>query len=118
MSNDEQETPLNSYFEMVFTNTDHNLIFDKHKSPSIRWYEGGRDLSSMYEAQEYVSSEIYSEILNNYDGYKTTDPKLAYSLLFLLIQGKTTGYITREVHAAMDRDSIENKTYYLVWMSP
>jgi hypothetical protein len=43
----------------------------------------------MYEAEEYVKSDIYPGILHNYNGYKTTDPKLAYSLVFELIKIKT-----------------------------
>ncbi|GAB6992167.1 hypothetical protein [Paenibacillus pini] len=115
MSKENNDIPSNAYREFIFTNNDSNLILDKNKSPSIKWYEEKRnDISSMYEAQEYISSEIYSKILNDYTGYKTTDSKLAFSLLFQLIQAKTIGYITKEVYANID--IIENRQYYQVWI--
>ncbi|MFU1795395.1 hypothetical protein ACM1RC_16125 [Paenibacillus azoreducens] len=116
MSNDNNEFPINSYKENIFTNTESNKILEKNKSLSVTWYEDKKTFSSMYEAQEYISSEIYPEILHHYNGYKTTDPQLACSLLFELIKAKTHGFITREVHASID--VIEKKLYYLVWTSP
>ncbi|WP_106768035.1 hypothetical protein [Paenibacillus faecalis] len=115
MSNDDKDFRADSYSEFIFTNTEGNKIYEKNKSTFVTWYEENKIFSSMYEVQEYISSEIYPEILHNYNGYKTTDPKLAYSLLFELIKIKTHGYLTREVYA--DIDLIDEKLYYLVWIS-
>lgn len=116
MFNKDKELRPDTYTEIVFTNEEKDKhLVGRNNFPSVSWYEENKVFSSMYEAQEYISSEVYPEILHNYNGYKTTDLKLASSLLFELMKIRTNGYLTREVYA--DIDVIDKKLYYLVWIS-
>ena len=114
MGNDEKNI-RDVYSEYVSKSAEGNKIYIRNKSVPVIWYEEKKAFQSMFEAQEYISSEIYPAILQSCNGYKTTDPKLAYSLLFELIKTKTHGSIELKVFA--DIEVINNQLYYLVWIS-
>ncbi|MBO2944449.1 hypothetical protein JJQ72_10755 [Paenibacillus sp. F411] len=114
MSNESKDYQEHNYSEFISINNEGNKFFDKNKS-KVTWHEEKNKFSSMYEAQEYVSSEVYPEILQSSNGYKTTDPKLAFSLLFELTKIKTHGILNKEIHA--DIEVIDEQIYYLVWTS-
>ncbi|MBT2289249.1 hypothetical protein J7E73_08900 [Paenibacillus albidus] len=68
----------------------------------------------MREADEWISSDAYNKIGHEYDGYRTTDPKMAYSLVFQLVRAQTLGFGPKKVHA--DEEYSGDKITYLVWV--
>lgn len=112
MSNDDFKIP---YYENVFIDPNPNNHGKTIDRSSVTWYEETQSFDSMYEVQEWVSSDAYNRIGHEFDGYKSIDPKFAYALLFLLVQGKTYGYVNKEICA--DTELVENKLIYLVWLS-
>ncbi|MFE4713336.1 MULTISPECIES: hypothetical protein [unclassified Paenibacillus] len=83
--------------------------------PAIRWYNEEMEFETTREAYEWVSSDAYNKIGYDYDGYRTTDSKLAYALLFELVRANTAGFGDRKVFA--DEEYVDNdKIFYLVWV--
>ncbi|QWU18116.1 hypothetical protein KP014_01865 [Paenibacillus sophorae] len=70
---------------------------------------------TFHEAYEWISSDAFNKIGYDYEGYKTTDPKLAYELLFQLVRAKTLETDSREVYA--DVEFSKNSITYMVWVS-
>ncbi len=70
---------------------------------------------TLREAHEWAYSEAYNEIGHLYDGYITTDEKLAYALLFELVRSNTLLSKRFEVFADVDF-GVPNR--YRVWVEP
>ncbi|MBP1989328.1 hypothetical protein [Paenibacillus eucommiae] len=101
------------YSEIIRSeNTNKNL--KKDDLPLIRWYEENMTFETLREADEWVYSDTFNKIGYDYDGYKTTDPKLAYALLYHLIRANTLGTETRKVYA--DEKLVDNTNVYMVWV--
>ncbi|MGG2027953.1 hypothetical protein AB1282_19830 [Gottfriedia sp. S16(2024)] len=80
----------------------------------IRWYEDGMSFSTMRESHEWAYNVIYNEIGNLYDGYKTTDEKIASSLVFELVRLNT---LTEKKHAIFsDYEKVNNQLVFMVWV--
>lgn len=70
--------PLNVVTPMDKVHVLHSAqAFERAQQPSypddLRWYEEDIVFDTMRESEEWVSSGIYNEIGNLYDGYRTRD---------------------------------------------
>lgn len=82
----------------------------------IKWHEDGMKFETQRESWEWVSSVVYNEIGNHYDGYRTEDEKIAYSLVYELTRLNTFSGKTFEVYAHEYYINPEIPTVYLVWV--
>lgn len=80
----------------------------------LRWYVEPMTFETMHEAFEWVSSGIYNEIGNLYDGYITTDYKLASALVFELNRINTISEYRCSVYC--DYKYENQTTTYMVWV--
>lgn len=80
----------------------------------LRWYVEPMSFETMYEAFEWVNSGIYNEIGSLYDGYVTTDYKLASALVFELTRINTISEYRCHVHC--DYKYENQTTTYRVWV--
>lgn len=69
----------------------------------------------MREAHEWAYSVPYNEIGNAYDGYITSDDKIAYALVFELIRSNTIHGHRFNIHS--DCVFKEDTITYKVWIS-
>ena len=81
---------------------------------NLRWYEDEMVVDSMEEAREWVSSGIYNEIGNLYDGYRTADEKMACALVYELTELNTVHDPTFHIFARKEWDG--NRFYFRVWV--
>ncbi|EEM07955.1 hypothetical protein [Bacillus pseudomycoides] len=82
---------------------------------NIRWYEDGMSFETLREAQEWACSVVYNEIGNLYDGYKTTDEKIAYALVYELVRANTLYNPSFKIHT--DWDYIAPQSFiYKIWV--
>ncbi len=83
---------------------------------NIRWHEDGLTFETQREAYEWAVSVIYNEIGNLYDGYKTTDEKIAYALVYELVRANTLSIANYKIHA--DEEYISPQSIiYKVWLT-
>jgi lipoate-protein ligase B len=68
----------------------------------------------MRESHEWAYNVIYNEIGNNYDGYKTTDEKIASSLVFELVRSNTLHGLRFNIFS--DLDKVNNQMVFMVWV--
>ncbi|KEK23989.1 hypothetical protein [Bacillus gaemokensis] len=79
---------------------------------NIRWHEDGITFETQREAHEWA----YNEIGNLYDGYRTTDAKIAYALVYELVKASTSSTANYKIHA--DEEYITPKSIvYKVWLT-
>jgi hypothetical protein len=71
---------------------------------------------TLRESHEWAYSVVYNEIGTHYDGYKTTDEKIAYSLVFELVRANTVFGHRYNVYS--EYDYIDNSSIYMVWVTP
>ncbi len=83
-------------------------------SDNLRWYEEATVFDTMWESWEWVSSGIYNEIGNLYDGYRTADEKMAYALVYQLAQLNTFQGPTFHIFAHTERGG--DRPYFRVWV--
>lgn len=89
----------------------------KHPYPKdIRWHNDGTEFETQRESWEWASSVVYNEIGNLYDGYRTTDEKIACSLVYELTRLNTFQGPTFHVFAHNEYDKAEQKHWYMVWV--
>ncbi|GGA27986.1 hypothetical protein [Paenibacillus physcomitrellae] len=81
----------------------------------LRWFEETESFETLREAEEWVSSDAYNKIGHEYDGYTTTDPMLAYALVFQLVRQQKVRIPHHKVCASEDYG--KTITYY-VWLEP
>ncbi|MGO4276252.1 hypothetical protein AB4Z22_41605 [Paenibacillus sp. TAF58] len=81
----------------------------------LTWFEETQHLETIREAQEWVESGAFNEIGYLFDGYKSTDPKFAYALLFELVRSNTIHEKRYDIFC--DYDYIDGQTIYKVWVS-
>ncbi len=70
--------------------------------------------ATMRESHEWAYSVIYNEIGNLYDGYKTTDEKIASSLVFELVRLNTLTGMKYEIFS--DYENVNNRLVFMVWV--
>lgn len=115
MDNNDSKFIKSSYPEIFKEVKDGNI--PEYDYSSITWYDEKMTFKTIREAQEWVYSDAYNEIGFSYNGYRTTDPKLSYSLLYEIVRAKTKGYdkfTNKKVYA--DEKIIDGKNYYMVWI--
>ncbi|WP_405079023.1 hypothetical protein ACI48J_15095 [Paenibacillus chitinolyticus] len=113
MENPDKNDGKNSYSEIINTDKVDAPKADIHIA-DLTWFEEEMTFETIREAEEWVYSDAYNKIGHKYDGYKTTDPKLAYALLYHLVRAKTLRIDSREVLA--DEQIVDNKTVFMVWV--
>lgn len=87
----------------------------RQKPPeNIRWYEDGMHFETMREADEWADTVVYNEIGGSYDGYKTTDQKVAAALVFLLVRSISLYGKSFRIDADIEWS---NPPIYRVWVS-
>ncbi len=79
------------------------------------WFVDEMEFDTVREAHEWVYSDAYNQIGHQYDGYKSSDPKLAYALLFELVRSNTIHEYKHDVHC--DVEYIDGRMIYRVWVS-
>ncbi|WP_248845152.1 hypothetical protein [Paenibacillus jilunlii] len=80
-----------------------------------KWYTETMQFETMREAHEWAYSEAYNAIGNLYDGYITTDEKIAYALVFELTRSNTIHGFRFNIHC--DCDFSVKPMAYKVWVS-
>lgn len=83
----------------------------------IRWFEEMLTFDTLREAEEWVMSDAYNKIGGDqFDGYWTGDPKLAFALVYNLTRLKTLGDATfNDIYA--DEEERDGQTIFKVWVS-
>ena len=81
---------------------------------NLRWYEEDTVFDTLRESYEWVSSGIYNEIGNLYDGYRTADEKMAYALVYELTQLNTVQGPTFRIFARTEWGG--DRPYFRVWV--
>ncbi|TCP54446.1 hypothetical protein EV586_10464 [Tumebacillus sp. BK434] len=83
---------------------------------TIQWHQDGMSFDTLRESHEWAYQVIYNEIGNLYNGYITSDEKIAYTLVFELVRSNTP--IPRfEVHTQIEFDTPESAVYR-IWVTP
>ncbi|MEK5489280.1 hypothetical protein MKZ24_00920 [Paenibacillus sp. FSL R7-0297] len=82
---------------------------------SIRWFIETMQFETMREAHEWAYSGAFNEIGNLYEGYITTDEKIAYALVFELTRINTIRGFRCNIHC--DCDFNVKPIVYKVWVS-
>lgn len=85
--NEAEKSALSHNHEIIGDETDLQAFNNNHQA--LRWYTEPLAFDSYHEAYEWVISGPLCEIGYLFDGYITSDEKLAQTLLFELIRLKT-----------------------------
>lgn len=83
----------------------------------IQWHQDGKTFDTIREAHEWAYNVIYNEIGNLYGGYKTTDEKIAYSLVYELVRSNTFYGQRYNVYSDYEKEA-SNLYIYKVWVTP
>lgn len=86
-----------------------------HDDKSIRWYTETMQFETMREAHEWAYSVPYNEIGHLYEGYITTDEKIASALVFELTRLNTIAGFRRNIFC--DCDFSVSPMAFKVWVS-
>ncbi|WP_052416156.1 hypothetical protein [Paenibacillus sp. FSL R5-0912] len=83
----------------------------------IRWFEEMLTFDTLREAEEWVMSDAYNKVGGRqFDGYLTSDPKLAFVLVYNLTRLKTLGRASfNNIYA--DEKEKDGQTLFMVWVS-
>lgn len=81
---------------------------------NLRWCEEDTVFDTMRESREWVSSGIYNEIGNLYDGYRTADEKMAYALVYELTRLNTSQGSAFLIFA--DNEFGGDRPHFRVWV--
>ncbi|QUL56597.1 hypothetical protein KDC22_08970 [Paenibacillus tritici] len=84
---------------------------------NIRWFEEMLTFDTLREAEEWVMSDAYNRLgEGEYDGYRTSDPKLAFALVYNLTRLKTLGGASFNTIYA-DEEVRDGHIVFRVWVN-
>lgn len=89
---------------------------NEHENSSVQWHQDGKTFETIKEAHEWAYSVIYNEIGKLYDGYKTADEKIAYSLVYELVRANTLYGHSFNIHTDLEKEA-PNSYIYKVWVT-
>ena len=81
---------------------------------ALKWFVDDALFETLREADEWVYSDAYNKIGNEYDGYKARDPKLVYALVFELTRRQTLTGFDFEIHCDIEG---QRDPFYRVWVT-
>ncbi|ETT54789.1 hypothetical protein C162_03784 [Paenibacillus sp. FSL R7-269] len=86
------------------------------KQNNIRWFRETVHFETLREAEEWVyNGDAFNKIGVEFEGYVTSDPKLAFALLFNLTRENTLNQRFQNIFA--DEDHSDGQALYMVWVS-
>lgn len=86
------------------------------KNHDFQWHQDGKTFETIREAHEWAYNVIYNEIGKLYDGYKTADEKIAYSLVYELVRANTLYGHSFNIHTDLEKEA-PNSYIYKVWVT-